>query len=66
MICQRHHPKPLLCWFRAGLKVVAWLLVFYIMASGLTACKKQPISRSKFDPIKPQHDHFEKRHRRWN
>ena len=65
MTCQRHRSTPVCCWFRKGLKAVAWLLVLCIMAHGLQACKTQPKSRSKFD-TKPQHDHFEKRHRRWN
>ena len=51
---------------RKALKIALWCAVIYIIASGLTACKTQPQSRSKFDADKPQHDHFEKRHRRWN
>lgn len=46
-------------------KIALWLLVLCVMAHGLQAFKTQPKSRSKFD-IRPQHDHFEKRHRRWN
>lgn len=65
MICQRRHRTPVYSWFRKGLKVAAWVLVLYMITTGLQACKTQPTSKSKFD-MKPQHDHFEKRHRRWN
>lgn len=64
MTCQRRHRTPIYSWFRKGLKVAAWALVLYFIATGLQACKTQPTSKSKFDT--PKHDHLEKRHRRWN